>query len=117
MTWDEVCAVAHELPAVEPGTYHGYPALRVAGKFLVRLGDDPGDIELKGLGFDEREMLVQSAPAVFHAPKGLDCPFFARLAELDQATLRGVLGARWRRIAPRSLAKSLAQSEATRDVR
>jgi hypothetical protein len=106
MTWDEVCALAHELPAVEPGSYHGYPALRVAGKFLVRLGDDPGDIELKGLGSDEREMLIQSAPAIFHAPNGPDRPFFARLAILDPATLRGVLESRWRRIAPRALVKS-----------
>jgi hypothetical protein len=117
MTWDEVCAVARELPAVEPGAYHGYPALRVAGKFLVRLGDDPGDIELKGLGFDEREMLMQSAPAAFHAPNGPDRPFFARLATLDPATLRSVLRARWRRIAPRALAQSVAQSGANGEVR
>jgi hypothetical protein len=117
MTWDEVCAVARELPAVEPGTYHGYPALRVAGKFLVRLGDDPGDIELKGLGFDEREVLIQSAPAIFHAPQGPDRPFFARLVALDRATLRGVLRARWRRIAPRALVRSLAQSDAKGEVR
>jgi hypothetical protein len=108
MTWDEVCTAAHELPAVEPSTYHGYPALRVAGKFLVRLGDDPGDIELKGLGFDEREMLIQSAPAIFYAPNGPDAPFFARLAALDPATLGGVLESRWQRIAPRALVKSRA---------
>jgi hypothetical protein len=106
MTWEEACAVACELPAVEPGSYHGYPALRVACKFLMRLGDDPGDIELKGLSFDEREMLVQSAPAIFHAPKGSDRPFFARLAALDSPTLRGVLEARWRRIAPPALLKT-----------
>jgi hypothetical protein len=106
MTWEEACVIARELLAVEPGSYHGYPALRVAGKFLMRLGDDPGDIELKGLSFDEREMLVQSAPAIFHAPKGPGSPFFARLAALDAITLRGVLGARWRRVAPRTLLKA-----------
>jgi hypothetical protein len=51
-------------------------------------------------------MLIQSAPAIFHAPRGPDSPFFARLAALDAATLRGVLEARWRRVAPRALAKS-----------
>ena len=106
MTWAEVCIVAGELPAVEPGSYHGYPALRVAGKFLVRLGDDPGDIELKGLNFDERELLIQSAPAVFHAPNGPDAPFFARLSTLDATTLRGLLEARWRRVAPPALVKA-----------
>lgn len=106
MTWEEACAIARELPAVEPGSYHGYPALRVAGRLLMRLGDDPGDIELKGVGFDEREMLVESAPDIFHAPKGPDRPFFARLATLDPPTLRGVLEARWRRIAPRTLLKA-----------
>ena len=105
MTWDEVCAVAGELPGVEPGSYHGYPALRVAGRFLARLGDDPADIELKGLGFDERELLIQTAPAIFHAPNGPDRPFFARLAALDPATLRALLKARWRKVAPRALVK------------
>jgi hypothetical protein len=117
MTWDEVCAVARELPAVEPGSYHGYPALRVAGKFLVRLGDDPGDIELKGLAFDEREMLIQSAPAIFHAPTGPDRPFFARLAALDAVTLRGVLTARWRQVAPRALVNARDLSEPKTAVR
>jgi hypothetical protein len=106
MTWEEACAIAGELPAVSPGSYHGYPALRVAGKFLTRLGDDPADIELKGLSFDERELLVQASPAIFHAPKGPNSPFFARLAALDAATLRGVLESRWRRIAPRALLRA-----------
>ena len=112
MTWDDVCAVARELPAVEGGSYHGYPALRVAGRFLVRLGDDPGDIELKGLTFDEREMLAQSAPAIFHAPQGPGRPFFARLATIDAPTLRSVLESRWRRIAPRTLLKARDAAEA-----
>jgi len=30
MTWEEACVIARELLAVEPGSYHGYPALRVA---------------------------------------------------------------------------------------
>ena len=33
-TWQEVCAIGSAFPLVEPGSYHGYPALRVAGKFL-----------------------------------------------------------------------------------
>jgi hypothetical protein len=39
MTWEEVCAIGSALPLVETGSYHGYPALRVAVKFLTRLGD------------------------------------------------------------------------------
>jgi len=47
---------------------------------------------LKGLSFDEREMLVQSAPAIVHAAKGRSSPFFARLPALNTATL-----ASWKR--------------------
>ena len=52
MTWEEVCAIGSVLPLVEPGSYHGYPALRVAGKFLTRLGDDYDSLEFKAIDPD-----------------------------------------------------------------
>lgn len=55
MTWEEVCEIAGVPPLVEPGTYHGYPALRVAGKFLTRLGDDYASLEFKAIDPDERD--------------------------------------------------------------
>ncbi len=104
MTWDDLCAVASELPSVHPGTYHGYPALRVGGKFLVRLSDDHRSVEFKGIAFGEREMLLATAPKVFHLPPGFNGQgVFARLSTVDPQTLRGLLRERWRAVAGRGL--------------
>jgi hypothetical protein len=106
MTWEEVVAIGRALPDVEPGSYHGYPALRVHGKFLVRLGDDRESIELKAIPFDEREMLLLSAPDVYHVPVGFrGNGIFARLAALDSSSVRAVLESRWRAVAPKRLVK------------
>jgi hypothetical protein len=107
MTWEEAVEIARALPAVEMGAYHGYPALRVAGKFLMRLGDDGESLEFKALGFDEREMLIAAAPDVFFIPTGFKGRgVFARLASLDEASLKALLERRWRLIAPKALLKA-----------
>jgi hypothetical protein len=107
MSWEEVCAIARELPGVEAGSYHGYPALRVAGKLLVRLGDDGACLEFKGFDPIEREVLSDAAPGRFHPPGRFSGPgLFARLEVLDAPALRDLLSRRWRKIAPRSLVKA-----------
>jgi hypothetical protein len=106
MNWNQVVRIAQELPSVEVGSYHGYPALRANGKFLTRLGDDHKSLEFKGIAFDEGEMLVAFAPSVFHIPdeyKGRGA--FAWLSKIDKQTLRNLLERRWRAVAPRALVK------------
>ena len=113
MTWDDACAIAREFPAVEDGSYHGYPALRVAGKFLMRLSDDGLSIEFKALESGEREMLLGAFPGVFHIPPAFGGRgMFARLSKLDDATLRELLERRWRRAAPRGLVKAYDRQSA-----
>jgi hypothetical protein len=70
MTWQEVCDAARALPLVESGSYHGYPALRVGGKFLARLGDDHASVEFKAIDADERDAMLLGFPDVFHLPDG-----------------------------------------------
>jgi hypothetical protein len=107
VTWQEVCAIGSVLPLVELGSYHGYPALRVAGKFLVRLGDDYESLEFKAIDPDEREAMLLAVPTVFHLPAGFrGAGVFAHLRTIDEATLRQLLENRWRRIAPRAVVKA-----------
>ncbi len=107
MTWEEVCAIGSVLPLVEPGSYHGYPALRVAGKFLTRLGDDYDSLEFKAIDPDERDVMLLADPTVFHLPSGFrGAGIFVHLRTIDDATLRRLLEDRWRQIAPRAVVKA-----------
>src|SRR4029434_8081338 len=107
MTWDEVCAIGLALPKVERGSYHGDPALRVAGKFLVRLSDDGESIEFKALDVDEREGMLLAEPDLFHVPPGFKrAGVFARRRKLDALHTRDLLAARWRATAPKRMVKA-----------
>lgn len=105
MTWDDAQATALKLPGAEPGSYHGYPAVRVRGRFLMRRGDDPATLEFKGLDPAERDLLTGVRPDVFFVPaaKRGTAMLMARLAAMDPATLDDILQRRWRAIAPKAL--------------
>ena len=105
MTWDEVSAIAHEWPGVEGGTYHGYPALRVAGKFLTRLGDDRAGLEFKAVGADRREMMIAAQPDLFFLPPGFHGQGVFAPA-LDEPALRGLIETLWLCVAPKALVRS-----------
>lgn len=66
MTFEDVRAMALQWPGVEDGTSYGTPALKVRGKLLTRLKEDGDSLVIRGVGFDEREMLIEADPAVFH---------------------------------------------------
>ena len=104
MTWEQAQAIALELPGTEPGSYHGYPAVRVQGRFLMRRGDDPDTLEFKALEPAERDLLMAARPDVFFVPaaKAGTAMLFARLPALDAAALDDILARRWRAIAPKA---------------
>ena len=105
MTWDDAQAIALKLPGAEPGSYHGYPAVRVKGRFLMRRGDDPATLEFKGLEPAERDLLTAARPDVFFTPEAKHgtAMLFARLSAIDREALDDILGRRWRAIAPKAL--------------
>ena len=107
MTWQEACAIGSVLPLVEAGSYHGYPALRVGGKFLTRLGDDYASVEFKAIDPDERDAMLLADPTVFHLPAGFrGAGVFVHLRTIDESTLRQLMENRWRQIAPRAVVKA-----------
>lgn len=105
MTWEEVVALGGELPEVEVAISYGTPALKVRAKLLTRLRNEDDSLVLLGVGPDEREMLLEAAPHVFHTtPHYAGYPaVLARLAVLEPPQLRAFLLRRWREVAPKRL--------------
>lgn len=67
MTWDDVVALATELPEVEVSTSYGTPALKVAGKLMGRLRtDSDGSLALKTS--DKEALVASDDPAYFTTP-------------------------------------------------
>jgi hypothetical protein len=113
MTWDEVVTIARSFPGVEESTSYGTPSLKVNGKFLTRLRSEDASLVLVDVGFDEREMLMEAEPKVFHlTPHYQGYPsVLARLDGLHPGSLRNLLERRWRNVAPKRLVKAYDAAE------
>ena len=114
MTWDEVRAIALSFPGVEETTSYGTPSFKVKGKFLTRLRLEDQSMVLLEVGFDEREMLMEAEPTVFHiTPHYKDYPaVLARLDGVHPGSLRGLLERRWRAVAPKRVIKAFDAGDA-----
>lgn len=90
--------VAARFPGIESDTCYRTPAIRVNGKFLARLRTEAeGWLAIK-CDFVDREILLQSAPHVFHlTPHYQNYPMILiDLAAIDEAALLQVLERAWR---------------------
>ncbi len=107
MTFEDVCKLVADLPGVERSTSYGTPSLKVKGKFLTRIREDGESLVVTGVGFDEREMLMEADPEVFYiTPHYRDWPaVLMRLSKVEPGTVRGFLERRWREVAPKTLVK------------
>ena len=107
MTFEDVRAFAFKLPGVTDGTAYGHPCLKAHGKFLTRVWDDGDTLVCPGVGFDEREMLIEAEPETFFVTdhyKGY--PYvLIRLPRADASTVERFLERRWRATAPKKLLK------------
>mgnify|MGYP001611736738 CR=1 FL=1 len=105
MTFDDVRTMALAWPGVEESTSYGTPALKVKGKLLTRLKEDGDSLVVIGVGFDEREMLIEAEPEVFHfTPHYRDWPMvLVRLSKVRPGTVEALLLRHWRKIAPKKL--------------
>ena len=97
-------------PGASEGTSYGKPSFLILGKFFTRVRDEDDSVVLVVGSMDERDMLLESDPALFHITEHYrNYPtVLARLAQLDAALLRGMLERRWSKIAPKKLVRSLA---------
>jgi hypothetical protein len=100
--------IALSFDGVEKGTSYGKPAFLLCKKFFTRLRDEDASAVLFVGSIDEREMLIEVEPDIFHVtPHYKDYPMvLARLSKIDVKTLRGMLHRYWVHIAPKNLVKS-----------
>ncbi|MGZ6016955.1 MAG: MmcQ/YjbR family DNA-binding protein [Phenylobacterium sp.] len=108
MTPEDVRQIALSLPGVEEASAYGHPAFKAFGKFLTRIRAEDDSLVIVGVGFDERDMLMEAEPDTFHiTPHYKNYPsVLARLANIDPATVRGFLERRWRECAPKKFLKT-----------
>jgi hypothetical protein len=97
-------------PGANESTSYGHPSFKIEKKFFTRLRSEDNSLVLVVGSMDERDMLLQVEPALFHiTPHYQDYPgVLARLEKLDAKTLRGMLERRWRQIASKKLQKEAA---------
>jgi hypothetical protein len=102
--------IALSFDGVEKGTSYGHPAFVFRKKFFTRLRDEDASAVLFVGSLDEREMLMEVEPDIFHVtPHYKDYPIvLARLSKVDAKVLRAMLHRHWLHIAPKNLVKSSA---------
>jgi hypothetical protein len=100
-------AQGKRFPGIESDTCFGTPAIRVNGKFMARLRTEAEGWLAIRCDFVDREILLQSAPHVFHlTPHYENYPMIlVDLAVVDDDTLLQLVERAWRRQAPKKLVR------------
>lgn len=108
MTYEDVRAFALRLPGVEDGTSYGRPCLKAHGKFLTRLFEDGESLVCPGVPFDEREMLIEAEPELFHVTDHFhNYPYvLVRLPRAHPGTVERLILRQWRATASRTVLKA-----------
>ncbi len=104
VTFDLIRELALKLPGVEEGTSYGTSALRVKGKFLARLKEDGQSVVFR-VGFDERDLLMQTKPDVFYITDHyLGYPaVLMRLSTASEQEAADIIEMAWQLVAPKRL--------------
>ncbi|ASF06481.1 hypothetical protein NBRGN_063_00130 [Nocardia brasiliensis NBRC 14402] len=105
LTWQDVVAVATELPGVEESTWWRSPALKVGGKGFGRLRVEAEGGLVLACDLAEKEALLASGdPAFFTTPHYDGHPYILiDLEHIDRDHLRELLDDAWWRTAPPKL--------------
>lgn len=106
-TWDEVVAMAKELPGVEESTSYRTPSLKAGGKGFARLRTEAEGGLMLVCAMEEKEALLAAGdPAFFTTPHydGYGA-ILVDLDKVDETQLRELVEESWRLKAPAKLRK------------
>jgi hypothetical protein len=105
--WDDVVALARELPESEESTSYGTPALKVRGKMFARLRTDPDAIVVR-CDLDEKPLLLDARPDVlFETPHYHGYAAMLIRLEASSDDLREFVFDSYALVAPKRLADTL----------
>lgn len=102
--------IALSFESAEKGTSYGHPAIVVAKKFFTRHRKEDNSAVLFVGSLDEREMLMEVEPDIFHVTAHYkDYPIvLARLDRIDAKHLKAMLERRWQQLTPKKFLKEKA---------
>lgn len=109
MTFDDVRKLALAWPEVADGTSYGTPALKVRKALLVRLREDGDTLVMPGVPHEERDMLIDRAPAIFHVTDHYrDYPIvLIRLSKAKRGDVEPLLRRHWRTLASKKAIREM----------
>lgn len=92
-------------PGVELSRSYGRPSLKVKGKFFTWVKEDGDSIVIGGIGFDERDVLMETQGDVFCITDHYRNSRYVlmRLSKADPGMVEAYLRRRWFEIAPKKL--------------
>jgi hypothetical protein len=105
LTPAQFLAIALSFPGALEKLHYNQPSVMIAKKFFTRLRCEDNSAVLTVGSIDERDILLEAEPALFHITEHYrNYPtVLARLDALDEARLRAMLQRRWDDIAPKAL--------------
>jgi hypothetical protein len=109
ITWDDIVALARELPETEESTSYGRPSLKVRGKSFVTLRERPDALVVRCDG-DEKPFLLEARPdLVFTTPHYDGYPYLLVRLEAPLDEVRDLVLDSWLLLAPKKLAAKIAE--------
>ena len=107
--WDDLVALARELPEFEESTSYGRPALKVRGKFFAALRTNP-DAVVVSCDLEEKPLLLEARPEVlFETPHYHGWGYMLIKLDAPIDDVREFLTDSWLLAAPKTLARQLTE--------
>jgi hypothetical protein len=107
--WDDLVALARELPEFEETASYGRPALKVRGKFFAALRTNPDAIVVR-CDLDEKPLLLEARPDVlFETPHYHGWGYMLIKLDAPPDDVREFLTDSWLLAAPKKLARELTE--------